>query len=278
MWYIYREVRVMAIITKITVQKKNTERYNIFLDHGKGEEYAFSVDEDVLIKFNLKKGLELDDFALMEINYHDDIRKAYNLAIHFLSRKMRSEQEVRKYLAEKEVEAPVIQEVIYKLDEYQFLNDEEYALAFVRTQMNTTDKGIEVIRRELKEKGIAPALMEQALKEYPFERQVEKATELWTKVLKKGSHESERMAKQKAEQHLIRKGYPFEVITVAAEAHDELKDVDEEMNALRFQGEKAHRKYAQYDGYEYEQKMKQALYRKGFSLDMIAQFLEEMKN
>lgn len=267
----------MAIITKITVQKKNTDRYNIFLDHGKGEEYAFSVDEDVLIKFNLKKGLELDDFAFMEIHYHDDIRKAYNLAVHFLSRKMRSEHEVRKYLSEKEVEAPVIQEVIHKLYEYRFLNDEEYALAFVRTQMNTTDKGLEVIRRELKEKGIVPTLIEQALKEYPFERQVEKATELLEKAFKKGSRDSERIVKQKAEQHLIRKGFPFDVIQVAAETIDDSKDVDEEMDALRYQGEKVHKKYAKYEGYEYEQRMKQALYRKGFSLDMIEVFLEEKK-
>ena len=119
----------MPTITKITVQKKNTDRYNIYMDYGKGEEYAFSVDEDVLIKHQLKKGMELDEFSLNEIGYQDDIRKAYNRAIHYLSRRMRSETEVRKHLAEKEVEEPVIQEVIHKLYDYHFLNDEEFAAA-----------------------------------------------------------------------------------------------------------------------------------------------------
>ncbi|MGV3466194.1 MAG: recombination regulator RecX, partial [Heyndrickxia sp.] len=45
----------MPIITKITVQKNLSDRYNIYLD----EEYAFSVDEDVLTRFQLRKGKEL---------------------------------------------------------------------------------------------------------------------------------------------------------------------------------------------------------------------------
>lgn len=264
----------MSVITKITVQQKNKDRYNIFLDG----QYAFSVDEDVLIKFNLKKGLELDEFTLMEIHYQDDIRKAYNRAIQYLTRKMRSEHEVRTHLLEKEVEDPVIQEVIHKLYDYKFLNDEEYALAFVRTQMNTTDKGIEVIARDLKTRGVHAAIIEKALKEYPLDRQVEKAKELWEKVMKKGSRDSERILKQKAEQHLLRKGFPFDVISLAIEQAEADKDENEEWLALTFQGEKAHRKYAKFEGFEYEQKMKQALYRKGFSLEMIEQFLRQQKD
>lgn len=42
----------MPYITKISAQKNNTERVNIFLD----EKYAFSVDLDVLVQHDLKKG------------------------------------------------------------------------------------------------------------------------------------------------------------------------------------------------------------------------------
>lgn len=41
----------MPYITKISAQKNNTERVNIFLD----EKYAFSVDLDVLVQHDLKK-------------------------------------------------------------------------------------------------------------------------------------------------------------------------------------------------------------------------------
>ena len=91
----------MPIITKITAQQKCQDRYNIFMDFGKGEEYAFSVDEDVLIKFQLKKGLELDDFSLMEIHYHDDIRKAYNVAIIYLSKMIQVRKRNKRFFNQK---------------------------------------------------------------------------------------------------------------------------------------------------------------------------------
>ena len=265
----------MAIITKITTQQKNQDRYNIFMDYGKGEEFAFSVDSDVLIKFQLKKGMELDDFSLLEIQYQDDIRKAYNLAVHFLARRIRSEKEIRDYLSKKEMEEPVIHEVVHKLKEQQYINDSEFAAAYVRTQANTTDKGPDIIKLELKEKGISEKIMIRALVEFPVEQQIEKALKLGEKFFKKPSKDSRKIQKQKLEQLLLRKGYPFETIQFVLQETAVDKEANEELEAIRHQGEKAHRKYAHHTGYEYEQKMKQALYRKGFSIDLIEKFLSE---
>ena len=46
------EVFILPIIKKITVQKRNTDRYNVFFDDGKDGQYAFSVSEDILIKYD----------------------------------------------------------------------------------------------------------------------------------------------------------------------------------------------------------------------------------
>lgn len=144
----------MQVITKITMQKKLKDRYNIFTDDGSGEKYAFSVDEDVLIKYQLKKGMELDDFAVTEIFFQDDIRKAYSQAVQYLAFRMRSELEIREHLAKKEIAEPIINEVVHKLNSLQFLNDQGFSLAYVRTQMNTSDKGTILIEQELKKKGL----------------------------------------------------------------------------------------------------------------------------
>lgn len=269
----------MAIITKITTQKKNMERFNVFMDYGKGEEFAFSVDSDVLIKFQLKKGMELDDFSFLEIQYQDDIRKAYNLAINYLARRMRSEREIRDYLSKKETDEPVIDEVIHKLTAQRYINDEEFALAYVRTQANTTDKGPDVIKLELKEKGITEGIRIQALGEFSVEKQIEKAVKLSGKFLQKGAKEALKIQKQKLEQMLLRKGYSFEIIHIALdETEVDKADDDDEMEAIRFQGEKADRKFSHYSGFEYQQKMKQTLYRKGFSMELIERFLAEKEN
>lgn len=264
----------MVVITKISVQKNNKNRYSIFSESGKGEEYAFSVDEDVLIKYQLKKGMELDDLPVSEILYQDDIRKAYNLALHYLAHRMRSEGEVREYLTKKEVAAPTIHEAINRLYKYKFLDDDEFAKAFVRTQMNTTDKGPEVVKIGLKEKGINEKLMDEAIREYPFEKQIEKAEQLANKLIIKNRKDSSRILKQKLEQFLIRKGYSFSVIQLVMEDSVTEKEVEEELTALRFQGEKLQRKHSKLTGFEYKQKIKQGLYNKGFSIELIDRYLE----
>ena len=268
----------MTIITKITTQQKNQDRFNVFMDYGKGkgEEFAFSVDSDVLIKFKLKKGMELDDFSFLEIQFQDDIRKAYSLAINYLARRMRSEKEIVDYLVQKEVDEPIIKEVIHKLTSQHYINDQEYAVAYVRTQANTTDKGPNVIKKDLKEKGVAEGILIQALEEFPLEQQMEKAIKISEKFYQKNAKVSLKVQQQKLEQLLLRKGYSYEVINFALNETEVPKQgEDEEMEAVRFQGEKVHRKYSHLEGFEYQQKIKQALYRKGFTMDLIERFIAE---
>ena len=235
-------------------------------------QYAFSIDEAVLIKYGLKKGMELDELLLTEIHYEDDIRKTYHLALNYLAKRMRSEGEVRKYLLEKEVDPPIIQEVILKLYNFKFLNDEEYALSYVRTQMNTTDKGSILIKRELAERGISTNLIEKAIKQYPFEMELETAIKNGRKMISRNNKDSGKVIKNKLEQLLVRKGFNFEMINEAIMVVMKENSKDERV-ALQYQAQKLHGKYANEVEAVYRQKMKQALFRKGFSIEQIENYL-----
>ncbi|WP_374722575.1 recombination regulator RecX [Peribacillus tepidiphilus] len=265
----------MAYITRITVQKKLKDRYNIFLDKGRGEEYAFSVSEDVLIKHGLKKGMEIDELDIMEIQYQEDIQKAYTQSIQFLSIRMRSEQEVRQHLKKKEWDAPIIQEVIHKLKKFNYINDLEFAKAYVRTQINTTKKGPQLITKELNEKGVAEDSIQEAIKEYDEHLQIEHARALIEKNKKSSKRISTVEYKRKMEQMLFSKGFPSWVVQEIIVNEPFENDLDEEWESLCYQGVKAHKRYMKYEGFQYEQKMKQALYRKGFSIELIEKFLNE---
>jgi len=265
----------MAIITKITTQKQSDERYNIFLDDGTGEKYAFSVDQDILIKHNLQKGKELDEFDIVEIKYGDDRKKAYNKALEFLSYRMRSVKEVEEYLAKKEYHESVIKEVILKLKEYNYVDDFEFALAYVRTQKQTNGKGPTVLTRELATKGIGQSIVEQVLAEYSRAEQLEEAISHAEKLLKKNNKLSTIQLKQKIEQHLLRKGFSYNIISIALEEVNYEQDESEEWLALVKHAEKAQRKYQNEDPYQYKMKMKQFLYRKGFAIELIEKFLNE---
>ncbi|MCH1627529.1 recombination regulator RecX [Fredinandcohnia quinoae] len=268
----------MALITKITTQKKNNERFNIFLDHGQGEEYAFSVDQAVLISFQLKKGMELDELDITEIQFDDEVKKAFNLALVFLSYRMRSKKEIIDYLKKKEVEEPIIPEVIHKLIEYKYVNDLEFAKAYVQTQINTTVKGPSVIKQELFEKGIEQDHISNSLELFSSEMQIQKAVKLIEKTITSTKNMSDMLLKQKLEQTLMRKGYGWDIIQIALEEVEVDKDDNEEWEALEHHGNKAHRKYEKLDGWEYNQKMKQTLFRKGFSIELIDKFIESLKD
>ncbi|MBP1916513.1 regulatory protein [Lederbergia galactosidilyticus] len=261
----------MAIITKITAQKKRADRYNLFLD----EKYAFSVDEAILIRYGLVKGKELADFEVIQLQYEDEIRKAYNEAIHYLSFRMRAEGEIKDHLAKKDWNIQVIEQVMQKLHEHQYVDDLEFAKAFVRTQISAGKKGPYNIKQELLQKAISDSNIEEALSLYKKEDQIEHAIQLGNKYAAKNKKLSEKILKQKLENFLQTKGFSFAIISVAIEEIDFEKDEDEEWQTLLKHGEKAQRKYQHLDGFEYRQKMKQALFRKGFELDMIDRFLDE---
>lgn len=261
----------MPIITKISTQKNATDRYNIFLD----EKFAFGVDEEVLMRFQLGKGKELSELEITQIQYEDEIRKAFNTAINFLSFRMRSESEIRTHLKKKEWEEPVIQAVLLKLNERQYIDDLEFASAYVRTQVNGGKKGPGTIKQELKQKGVADHYIEEALTKYDGEQQIEHAIQLGNKLTKQNSSLSERSLKQKIQQHLMTKGFPSNIISIAMEEIEFEKEDDTEWEALLVQGEKAHRRYKSLSGYEYKQKMKQVLFRKGFAIEIIDRFLQE---
>ncbi|MCP3739652.1 recombination regulator RecX [Rossellomorea sp. BNER] len=263
----------MKTVTKITKQVKNDERYNIFIDN----QYAFSVDEEVLARYGLLKGKEIDDLLLAEIQYEDDIRKGFQSAIHYLSFRMRTEKEVREYLIKKEVEETLVQEVIHKLHQYGYLNDEDFAQSFLNTYIRTSDKGPDWIKTELMNKGVHQDIIEKVLKSYPEDLQLERAIDLTEKLVKKYKKESSIQAKQKVEISLIRKGYRTSIIRIAWDEASTEKDSNEEWEALYKQALKAHQRISKKaTGFEYKQKMKQTLYRKGFPLESIDKVLDEI--
>ena len=183
----------MNVITKIGRQKNNPERYNIYLD----EKFAFAVDEGTLIKFSLMKGKTLEQFDIDEIVYDDEIAKAFNRALNYLSYQMRSEQEVRKKLLAAEHGVAVVEEAIRKLEKLGFLNDETYSKALLETKKRTAKKGPRAIQQDLMKKGIDKSLQQEVLKQYSYEDQIQNAKDLAEKLVRIGDKQTPAQVKQK---------------------------------------------------------------------------------
>src|SRR5690606_29642922 len=127
----------------------------------------------------------------------------------------------------------------------------------------------------LANKGIADEKINEALTEYNKGQQVSDAIQLGNKYAAQNKKHSERMLKQKIEYTLSTKGFPPEIIQAAMEAIEYEKSEELEWEAIRKEGEKAKRRYKKYSGHEYRQRLQQALFRKGFAMDLINRFIEE---
>ncbi len=266
----------MRKISRITTQKKHKDRYNIFLDDGQEEQYGFSVDEAVLVEYRLHKGMEMDEATVTTLIHQDTLHKSYTLAINYLSYRMRTKKEMYDYLIKKEVDDEHITHIMEKLIAEGLLNDQQFAEAFVRTRMNTSEKGPMLIKKELMEKGVRDTLAEEAVASYTYDTQFEKAMKLAKKKFQSGKSKSYRQQLQHVQGTLLQKGFTGDVVQVVAGELQDEKDDHAEWQALVKQGEKLLRKYQQkYSGYELHNKIKEALYRKGFTIDHINLFLDE---
>ncbi|WP_185819753.1 recombination regulator RecX [Salibacterium salarium] len=262
-------------IAKITTQKNRQDRFNVFKVESGKEEYAFSVDENVLVQWQLRKDMTLTEENIEMIQTEDQKRKVWNDALHYLTHAMRTEYQVVQYLKKKEYEQAPIEETIGKLKEYRLLQDEEYAMAFVRTKMNTSDKGPAVISEDLYQKGVSKDLSEKALQQYTYEAQLETAQLFFQKKGKPKNNESASSMKTRLINALRRKGFSMEVAFEAWENEQVEMPEEEEKKAVFTQGEKARKKWGKkYTGSSLKMKIKEHLYRKGFDLSHIEHYLQ----
>lgn len=262
----------MNVISKISRQKNNEERYNIYLN----DKYAFAVDESTLIKFGLTKGKILDEFEISEITYEDEIAKAFNRALSYLSFQMRSEFEVKKKLLDIGFGESVVLEAIRKLEKLGFLNDETYSKALLETKKKTAKKGPRAIQQDLIKKGIDKETQEKVLDSYTEEEQLNLALQLAEKAVKANSKKTPIQIKQKIQDLLLRKGYSFSIVNEVLD-QTKLEREDDEWNELiALQGEKIWKKYSsKFEGHALHLKIKQFLYQKGFPIEVIERFIEQ---
>ncbi len=133
--------------------------------------------------------------------------KDKQLALKYLSYRLRSEFEMRKYMAQKDVPEEDIDEIIDYLYSYKYLDDHAYAKAFINDKINFHPCGRYKIIHELEVRGIEHLIIEKALEEcLPYEKEENILQCEYEKYIKKGkTHE-------KALRYFYTKGYPSELL------------------------------------------------------------------
>ncbi|MGO2084081.1 recombination regulator RecX [Vagococcus sp.] len=257
--------------TIVSIKKIKGPNYELTTQSG----IVFQASEDSLVKYRLLKGEEISSAQIKQIKKEAELAGAYQAVLNYLSFQLRSEKELRDYLKKKEVSSEGIYTIIEKLKDLKLVDDLVYAESYVRTQIRTSDKGPIVIRQQLIKRGIAVATIEQALQQMTPEIEFELAYQVAEKALRKYQKKSHRERINKTRQYLQTKGFIGDTISLVMEELSVEKDEDLEKELLFKAGDVYWRKQAKQEPFKRKQKVIASLLNKGFSYDVIQQYLNE---
>jgi len=207
-------------ITDIQVQKKHPSRRSIFLD---GKFYC-GVSEEVVVKFQLKRGMEIDEDRLEELLYEEEFSKAKGYVYRILARRMYTCKEIRDKLVERGYVDKIVEDVIATLERYGYLNDKTYAEEWIQSRMRSKPKGKVALRQELARRGIEKSIIENALDEaFNESREADMALDLARRKVRSYRDADPAASKRKLQGFLLRRGFSFEIVRDVVE-----KVIDEE--------------------------------------------------
>ena len=144
-------------ITAITPQVKDKTRCSIYVD---GRFYC-GLTLETTVKNRLKVGQSVTEQFLSEIQLESEKTSALDKALTHITATQKTEREIRSFLTKKGYLPATVEYVLEKLRGYDFVNDGEYAKAYVASKSKR--KGERLIELELRAKGISETDAEEAL-------------------------------------------------------------------------------------------------------------------
>jgi len=155
-------------------------------------------------------------------------RKTFDRAVNLLTYKPRSENELRQRLLEKDwTNAEIVEAVLAKLKEYNYLNDDQFAKEFAASRLRQKPIGKRVLKQKLAlkrlDKETVDAALEKAFEDTPEEDVIERAIEKRLRI--KGKPETREDSK-KFYDYLLRQGFSYDLVSnkmreIAARDFDE---------------------------------------------------------
>jgi len=146
-------------ISKIEAQIKTKGRYSVFVDN----KFSFGISELGLIDSGLRIGQEIDKAKLENLKGQAKTDKIYNQTLMLVARRPRSEWEIDDYLKRKGHEPEIRSQILNKLRNKNFINDEDFAKRWVESRRLLKNISQRKLRVELKQKRISEEIIGQVL-------------------------------------------------------------------------------------------------------------------
>jgi regulatory protein len=193
-------------IEKYELTKKNI--YNVYLSNGEVLELNGKVitDNELLIK------KDIDNELYDKLKRDNTICILVDTSVKYIDRRLRSINELRDYLKNKEEDTIIIEEVIDKLIDYKYLDDDRFTKAFIKDKLNFTNWGDYKIKNELKRLGVNEEIIYNNISNIDDNIFYERINKIIDKDISINKKYSGIKLKNKIYNHLLTLGYSKEKV------------------------------------------------------------------
>ncbi len=202
----------MSKITSITMQTKQNNRCNLFID---GEFFSW-LSLETVVKNRLKVGDDIDKERLSQIILDSEKTEALAKAADYISSRLKTKREVKDYLLKKGYSEDVAWYCVDKLKDYNYINDGEYSKRYIES--TSKNQGRRLVEYKLMMKGVKKEDIASAYEQTNVDAK-ENAKIIAEKYLKNKERTKENLAK--LYRYLIGKGFLHEEASYAIDAFRE---------------------------------------------------------
>ncbi len=202
----------MAQITKVSVQKNNKKKVNLYID----DDFFCALTLETAVKHHLKSGIQVDTDKLNEIISQSQTQEAFQKATDYVLKNLKTKRQVKDYLVKKGYSEEVAWQCVDKLKEYGYIDDVEFAKRYI--EISSQKQGRRLTEFKLMQKGIKKEDIFLAYEQLDFDDS-EDAKLVAQKYLKNKQITKETLAK--AYRYLVGKGFNYDQITLALSEFEE---------------------------------------------------------
>jgi regulatory protein len=195
---------VSSTITALKMKGKRSNKVVIHLD----EEPAFSLAP--VLAATLRVGQTLNERQIAELKDRQALEEAYQRALSLLSRRPRSEFELRQYFKRRKIASRIADLVLRRLDERGLVDDRAFAHAWVENRTTFRPRGPWALRAELRQKGVSSEAIEDALEDFDQEAAAYKAA---IKVAPRWKEFKSEDFQRRLNAYLSRRGFDYQILS-----------------------------------------------------------------
>lgn len=199
----------MPLISRIIEQKRRANRRSVYLD-GK---FAFGCNQNVVVRFKLKEGLNLSTEQLTAILQGTVRQECFDAAMKFLERRLHSRDELSRKLIRKEYTPEMVNDVLADLQRMGYVNDEQFAKTNAEAAAQHRKHGKRRAMVELLKKGVDRETARSAVEEvYDTTDSLAIARQLAQKKAGSLRRLDPTVARRRLAGMLARRGFEYDVV------------------------------------------------------------------